>query len=64
MTPREKALILRLAAIAETGEWGAHNLQRELRRLGWDDAGMDAAVTRVRAAVRWDVEQQTFLEAA
>ena len=60
MTPRDRALILRLAAIAETGEWGAHNLRRTLRDLGWSDAAMDVAVTRVRAAVRIEVEQLRF----
>lgn len=51
MTPREKALLLRLAAIEETGEWGAHNLRRTLYDLGWDDTGIDAVVLRVRKAV-------------
>ena len=51
MTPRERALILRLAAIAETGEWGAQNLRRILRDLGWTDAAMNTAVARARAVL-------------
>jgi hypothetical protein len=64
MTPRERALVLRLAAIAETGEWGAHNLRRELSRYGWDDAAMSAAVARVRTAVRGLLEQSELFERA
>lgn len=58
MTPRERAYILRLAAIEETHEYGALNLRRSLRDLGWEDAAIDTAVARVRAAVRGLFEQK------
>lgn len=51
MTPRERALILRLAAILETGEWGAQNLRRTLADLGWGDGEIDRTVARVWAAL-------------
>jgi hypothetical protein len=51
MTPRERALILRMAAIAETGEWGGPNLRRCLKDMGWNDAQIDQAVTAVRGAL-------------
>lgn len=49
MTPREKALLLRLAAAAETDELRSIVALRDtLRRLGWTDEAMDAAVVLVR----------------
>jgi hypothetical protein len=59
VTPREKALLLRLAAIEETQEWGAHNLRRTLRDLGWTDEAMDAAVVLVRRVLAGVVLTQT-----
>jgi len=44
--PRAQALILRLAAIELTQEWGAHNLRRSLHDLGLDDAQIDRGVRR------------------
>lgn len=53
MTPREKAYILRIAAILETGEWGAGNLVQELARINpaWDERAVASAVAYVRASL-------------
>lgn len=55
MSPRERAYILRIAAILETGESprGAQNLAHELSRLNaaWDDRAIAAAVAYVRASL-------------
>lgn len=52
MTPREQALILRLAAAEIAGEARSIIvLRRTLADLGWSDAGMTTATTRLRATV-------------
>jgi hypothetical protein len=51
MTPRETALLLRLAAAETTREQRSIIvLRRILRDMGWDDAELDAACLRLRAA--------------
>ena len=48
MTPRERTLILRLAAAEVAHEArSALVLRRILRDLGWDDASLDDAVARL-----------------
>ena len=52
MTPREAALLLRLAACeVRTEPRSAVVLRRILRDLGWSDAALDAAVARLRQAL-------------
>ncbi len=67
MTPHEQALLLRLAAAELTNE--PHSifvLRRMLADLGWTDAGMDAAIRSLRAALSCVSVRQAdlFLEAA
>lgn len=52
MTPREHALLLRLAAAEVANEpQSIRVLRRILRDLGWTDAALDSGVGHVRAAV-------------
>lgn len=52
MTPREQALLLRLAACTLTGEVrSVYVLRKTLGDLGWTAAQMDRAVGRVRRAL-------------
>lgn len=50
MTTREKALLLRLAAVEEVGEADLL-LRRTLRDLGWTEGAISDAVARIREAV-------------
>lgn len=62
MTPREKALLLRLAAAETTQEVRSIVVLRDtLRRLGWTDEAMDAAVLLVRRVLAGVVLTQALL---
>lgn len=50
MTKRMRALLLRLAACEETGEFD-QLLRRTLRDMGLTDQAIDEAVKRVRKAI-------------
>jgi hypothetical protein len=63
MTPREYALLLRLAAATLTQETRSIVvLRRTLGGLGWTDAALDAGVENVTRAVRGVVATQTRME--
>lgn len=63
MTPREQALLLRLAAAETTDETRSiFVLRKTLESLGWTEAQMDRAVGRVRKAL-WR-QGELFREAA
>lgn len=62
MTPREKALLLRLAAAETTQEVRSIVVLRDtLRRYGWTDEAMDAAVVLVRRVLAGVVLTQAQL---
>lgn len=62
VTPREKALLLRLAAAETTDEVRSIVALRDtLRRLGWTDAAMDAASALVRRVLAGVVLTQAQL---
>jgi len=65
MTPRETALLLRLAACEVRPEpRSAVVLRRILRDLGWSDDALDTAVGRIVAALVGGYVQMTMDEAA
>lgn len=64
-TPREQALMLRLAAAEVAGEErSVFVLRRILRDLGWSDAALDAATARVTTAARAELRQADLFERA
>lgn len=65
MTPREKALLLRLAAAETTQEVRSIVVLRDtLRRLGWTDEAMDAAVVLIRRVLAGVVLTQEAFDVA